>query len=135
MKRVTGASVVDGKYIFVRGLGDRYSSAMLNGIPLPSTDPYRNSVSLDLVPTNLLDNLIASKTFSPNQPGNFTGGNVDMKTKSFPERFTLSANVSTSFNEYSSMNENFLSYSGGSTDWLGFDDGTRALPELSLIHI
>ena len=129
MKRVTGASVVDGKYIFVRGLGDRYSSAMLNGIPLPSTDPYRNSVSLDLVPTNLLDNLIASKTFAPNQPGNFTGGNVDMKTKSFPERFTLSANVSTSYNQYSSMNDNFLSYSGGSTDWLGFDDGSRALPD------
>jgi len=129
MKRVTGASVVDGKYIFVRGLGDRYSSAMLNGIPLPSTDPYRNSVSLDLVPANLLDNLVASKTFSPNQPGNFTGGNVDMKTKSFPERFTLSANISTSYNENSSLNNNFLSYQGGDTDWLGYDDGTRALPE------
>lgn len=129
MKRVTGASVVDGKYIFVRGLGDRYSSAMLNGIPLPSTDPYRNSVSLDLVPANLLDNMVASKTFAPNQPGNFTGGNVDMKTKSFPEKFTLSANISTSFNENSSLNNNFLTYNGGGNDWLGYDDGTRALPE------
>lgn len=130
MKKVTGASVVDGKYIFVRGLGDRYSSAQLNGMTLPSTDPYRNSTSLDIIPAKLLDNLIASKTFTPDQPGNFTGGNVNMKTKSFPERFTLSASISTSINDQVSFNNNFLSYEGGKTDWLGFDDGSRQLPEI-----
>jgi TonB-dependent receptor len=130
MKRVTGASVVDGKYVVVRGLGDRYSAAQLNGLPLPSTDPYRNSTQLDLIPANLMDNLIASKTFTPNQPGNFTGGNVDINTKSFPERFTMSASLSTSYNDQSSFQDNFLTYEGGDTDWLGYDDGTRDIPEI-----
>lgn len=128
MKRVTGASVVGGRYVVVRGLGDRYSSAQLNGQPLPSTDPYRNSTQLDLIPSNLLDNIIASKTFTPDQPGNFTGGNVDIKTKSFPERFTLSASVGFTYNTQSSMIDNFITQEGGRTDWLGYDDGTRAMP-------
>ena len=128
MKRITGASVVDGKYVFVRGLGDRYSSAQLNGQQLPSTDPYRNSMQLDLIPSNLLDNVIASKTFSPDQPGNFTGGNVNLVTKSFPEQFTLSASASMSYNTQSSLRDDFLTHEGGTTDWLGYDDGTRAIP-------
>lgn len=130
MKRVTGASVVDGKYVFVRGLGDRYSSAQLNGMQLPSTDPYRNAMQLDLIPSNLLDNVIASKTFTPDQPGNFTGGNVNLKTKAFPERFTLAANISTSFNTQSSFQDEFLTQEGGSSDGLGFDDGTRDIPAI-----
>ncbi len=108
MKRVTGASVVDGKYVFVRGLGDRYSSVQLNGQQLPSTDPYRNQMQLDLIPSNLLDNIIASKTFTPDQPGNFTGGNVNLKTKDFPERFTLNAGISLGYNTQSSLRDNFL---------------------------
>lgn len=130
MKRVTGASVVDGRYVFVRGLGDRYSSAQLNGQQLPSTDPYRNSMQLDLIPSNLLDNVIASKTFSPDQPGNFTGGNINLVTKDFPERFTLSASVSMAYNTQSSLRNNFLTHDGGDTDWLGYDDGTRAFPDI-----
>ncbi len=128
MKRVTGASVVDGKYVFVRGLGDRYSSAQLNGQQLPSTDPYRNSMQLDLIPANLLDNVIASKTFTPDQPGNFTGGNVNLVTKSFPEQFTISASISLGYNTQSSLQDDFLTHRGGDTDWLGYDDGTRDLP-------
>lgn len=130
MKRVTGAAVVDGKFIVVRGLGDRYTSAQINGQQLPSTDPYRNTVQLDLVPANLLDNVIASKTFTPNQPGNFTGGNVDLKTKAFPDRFTLSATLSSNYNTQSSLRDDFLTQTGGSTDWLGFDDGTRAISDV-----
>lgn len=130
MKRVTGASVVDGKYVVVRGLGDRYSAAQLNGLTLPSTDPYRNSSPLDLIPSNLMDNVIASKTFTPNQPGNFTGGNVNISTKSFPERFTLSFTLSSSYNDQTSLKDDFLNYNGGNTDWLGFDDGTRELPAI-----
>ncbi|MEO1624471.1 MAG: carboxypeptidase-like regulatory domain-containing protein, partial [Bacteroidota bacterium] len=125
MKRVTGASVQDGRYIVVRGLGDRYSNAQLNGLQLPSTDPYRNSTQLDLIPANVLDNVIASKTFTPDMPGNFAGGNVNIKTKSFPERFTLSASLSASYNTQSSFIDDFLTHQGGDTDWLGYDDGTR----------
>lgn len=130
MKRVTGASVVDGKYVFVRGLGDRYSSAQLNGQQLPSTDPYRNQMQLDLIPANLLDNIIASKTFTPDQPGNFTGGNINLQTKAFPERFTLSAGITVGFNDQSSLRDNFLTEEGGDWDWLGFDDGTRDFPAI-----
>lgn len=130
MKRVTGASVVDGKYVFVRGLGDRYSSAQLNGQQLPSTDPYRNSMQLDLIPSNLLDNVIASKTFAPDLPGNFTGGNVNLVTKSFPEQFTLSVTASMNYNTQSSLRNDFLTHQGGANDWLGYDDGTRAIPEV-----
>ncbi len=130
MKRVTGASVVGGRYVVVRGLSDRYSKAQLNGQTLPSTDPYRNSTQLDLIPANLLDNIIASKTFTPDQPGDFTGGNVDIKTKSFPERFTLSASVGFTYNTQSSLIDDFLTQEGGSTDWLGYDDGTREIPAI-----
>lgn len=130
MKRVTGASVVGGKYIFVRGLGDRYTSAQLNGLQLPSTDPYRNTVQLDLVPANLLDNIIAEKTFTPDQPGSFTGGNVNLNTKSFPEDFTLQASISANYNTQSSFRNDFLTHEGGSTDWLGYDDGSRDIPAI-----
>lgn len=130
MKRVTGASVVGGKYVVVRGLGDRYSSAQLNGLLMPSTDPYRNSSPLDLIPANLIENVIASKTFSPNKPGSFTGGNIDIKTKSFPERFTMAFSVSTAYNDQSSFNDRFLTYDGGNNDWLGFDDGARTIPAI-----
>ncbi len=130
MKKVTGATVQDGKYIYVRGLGDRYSTAQLNGVQIPSTDPYRNSAQLDLIPSNLLDNIITAKTFTPDQPGNFTGGNVDIKTKSFPEAFSLRFTTSVSYNTQSSFIDNFLTQIGGDTDWLGYDDGSRARPAI-----
>jgi len=129
-KRVSGASVIGGKYVNIRGLSDRYINTQMNGLQLPSTNPYKNSTPLDLIPANLLDNLVITKTFTPDQPGTVTGGNVNMKTKSFPETFTLSFSASTTYNTVSSFNDNFLTYQGGSTDWLGFDDGTRALPAI-----
>ena len=131
MKKITGATVQDGKFIYIRGLGDRYSTAQLNGNQLPSTDPYRNSAQLDLIPSNLLDNIITSKTFTPDQPGTFTGGNVNLKTKSYPEAFSLGITLGASYNTQSSFNENFLTHNQeGKTDWLGFDDGGRALPSI-----
>ncbi len=129
MTKVTGTTVVDGKYIVVRGLGDRYSTAQLNGLTMPSSDPYRNSPQLDLVPANLLDNIQTSKTFTPDQSGAFTGGNVDLKTKAFPEIKTFTVSVGAGYNTQSLFNDDFKTYRGGNTDWLGYDDGTRALPE------
>ncbi|MFY0674957.1 MAG: TonB-dependent receptor [Bacteroidia bacterium] len=108
VKQITGASVEGGKYMVVRGLGDRYSITQLNGVTLPSTDPYRNSASLDLIPSFMLDNIMTSKTFSPDQPGNFTGGNMNIKTKSYPEKFFLNFGISTSYNTLSSFNNNFI---------------------------
>ncbi len=130
LKKVVGTSVVDGKYVFVRGLGDRYSSTQLNGAELPSTDPNRKSFQMDLIPSNLLDNIVTLKTFTPDKPGNFSGGIVDIGTKSFPERFTLKLSGGTSYNSQTTGNAEFLTYQGGETDWLGIDDGTRGLPEI-----
>ncbi|MDZ7624084.1 MAG: carboxypeptidase-like regulatory domain-containing protein [Ignavibacteriaceae bacterium] len=130
LKKVVGTSVVDGKYVFVRGLGDRYSSTQLNGAELPSTDPNRKSFQMDLIPSNLLDNIVTLKTFTPDKPGNFSGGIVDIGTKSFPERFTLKLSGGTSYNSQTTGNAEFLTYQGGNTDWLGIDDGTRGLPEI-----
>lgn len=132
LKKVVGTSVVDGKYVFVRGLGDRYSSTQLNGAELPSSDPNRKSFQMDLIPTNLLDNIVTLKTFTPDRPGNFSGGIVDIGTKSFPEKFTLKISGGTSYNTNATGNANYLTYPGGSSDWLGIDDGTRDIPEYLL---
>jgi len=128
MKSVTGASVMGGKYVFLRGIGERYNSTTLNHQILPSVDPYRNAAQLDMIPANLLDNVVATKTFTPDQPGNSTGGNLNISTKSFPEKFTMALSMNASYNTVSSLRDDFLSFDGGSTDWLGFDDGGRDLP-------
>ena len=130
MSKVTGASVVAGRYVYVRGLGGRYSTAQLNGASLPSADPDQNSAQLDLFPTNLLDNIVATKTFTPDQPGNFSGGSVNITTKDFPDSFTLKATASTAYNSAISLSDEFLTGPSSDTDWLGFDDGMRAVPDM-----
>jgi len=128
VSKITGASVVDGKYVYIRGLGDRYSSTHLNGTELPSADPDQKSFNLDLFPSNLLDNLTTIKSFTPDKPGNFSGGLVDVKTKNYPDNFTFNISTSGSYNSNSNLNSEFLSYSGSSTDWLGYDNGSRNMP-------
>ncbi|MBI9071989.1 MAG: TonB-dependent receptor [Melioribacteraceae bacterium] len=130
VKKVVGASIVDGKYVYVRGLGERYSSTQLNGTELPSSDPNKKAFQLDLLPTSLLDNITTIKTFTPNKPGNFSGGIVDIGTKTFPEKFTFKISLKPSFSSDANYNDDFLGYSGGNKDWLGFDDGTREIPEI-----
>jgi TonB-dependent receptor len=131
-KRVTGVSVEGGKYVYVRGLGDRYSKTTLNNLDIPGLDPDRNSLQLDIFPTNLIDNIIVSKNFTADMPADFTGGIMNIETKDFPEKKILSLSVSTSYNPQMHFNPNFFTYSGGKTDLLGFDDGSRALPEKAL---
>jgi outer membrane receptor protein involved in Fe transport len=128
MEQVTGASVVDNKYVYVRGLGDRYMNTQLNGALLPSLDPYRNAVSVDLFPAKFIENIVTTKTFTPDKPGSFTGGSVNIETKSFPEDFTLAVSSSSSYNSQTSGKGSFLTSPGGDTDWLGIDDGMRAIP-------
>ncbi|MCB0276345.1 MAG: TonB-dependent receptor [Calditrichaeota bacterium] len=129
VKQVVGATVVDGKYVYVRGLGDRYSNTQLNGVELPSSDPYKQSFQLDLLPTNLLDNITTIKTFTPDKPGNFSGGVVDVNTKSFPDERTFKVSYSTAYKSNVNYNGDFVTYAGGNNDWMGYDDGTRALPD------
>ena len=130
MTKVTGASVVGGRYVYIRGLGDRYASTKLNGSALPSADPDRKAFQLDLFPAALLENIVTLKTFTPDKPGDFSGGLIDVATKAFPESFTLQISSTLTYDELSSGIDNFLSYPGGGTDWRGSDDGSRALPDI-----
>ncbi|WP_205501587.1 TonB-dependent receptor [Rufibacter psychrotolerans] len=129
LSRVTGLSVEGSKYVYVRGLGDRYVKTSLNGAEVPGLDPNRNTVQMDLFPANLIDNLTVSKTFTPDMPGSFSGGFVNITTKDFPDRFTLQFSTSIGVNDQTTFNNNFLSSNKGKTDWLGVDDGTRAVPD------
>jgi len=128
LKRVTGVSVEGGKYVYVRGLSDRYTTTTLNGAQIPGLDPEKNSVQMDLFPSTIIENLMVYKTFSPDLPGNATGGLVNIETKDFPERFTMQFSAGLGYNPQANMRNDFLSYKGGSKDWLGMDDGTRAIP-------
>jgi len=132
MKQMTGAVVEDGKFIVMRGLGDRYSLSQLNGVTMPSTDPYRNSSSLDLIPSQMIENIITTKTFTPDLPANFSGSLVNVTTKSLPDKFTLHFELSGAYNTQASMIDNFLSQQAGETDWLGLDDGSRDQPDFLL---
>jgi TonB-dependent receptor len=128
MKRVTGVSVQGGKYVYVRGLGDRYTKTIVNGMSIPGLDPDKNAVQIDIFPTNIIENVIVYKTFTPNLAGDFTGGIVDIETKNFPEEKTTNITVGIGYNPDMHVNDNAIYYAGGKTDFLGFDDGTRKLP-------
>lgn len=135
LSRVTGVTVSGGKFVYVRGLSDRYMKVTLHGAEVPSLTPNRNTVQLDLFPSNILENMVVHKTFSAELPGTFTGGYVDIITKKFPESFTLNYSSSLSFNPKSNMIDEFISSEGGKFDWLGFDDGTRDVPEIAKTQI
>lgn len=128
IKRVTGVSVEGGKYVYVRGLGDRYTKTTLNGMNIPGLDPDKNSVQIDIFPTAVLNNVMVYKTFSPDLYADFTGGVVNVETKDFPGEETTSLSVGLSFTPGVQFNDDFILYNGGNTDWLGFDNGGRALP-------
>lgn len=127
LTRVSGLSVVSEKFAFVRGLGDRYSSALLNGSPLPSPEPLRRTVPLDLFPSNILSGAAVQKTFSANYPGEFGGGVIDLKTVRIPSENFFSVKLGTGFNTETHSTDG-LFVDGSDTDWSGFDDGLRDLP-------
>lgn len=127
-RRIVGASVVGGAYLNVRGLGGRYTNVRLNGVTLPSTDPDLPGFQIDLFPVSLLTGLVVSKTFTPDMPGDFAGGSMNVITRDYPDRFSLSVNLSLSA-RHDTLFRDTLTYQGGAFDFLGFDDGTRALPE------
>lgn len=128
VKRVTGVSIEGGKYVYVRGLGDRYTKTVLNGVDVPGLDPDRNALQMDIFPTNVIDNILVSKSFTADLPADFTGGVVDIETKDFPEEKSAKLSISGGFNPSMHFNDQYISYEGGKTDWLGYDDGTRAIP-------
>ncbi len=130
LKRVTGLTVVDNKFVVIRGISDRYNSAMIDGSVVTSTEAGKKGFSFDLLPSNLLENTTVIKSASPDLPGDFSGGLVKMRTLDFPGENSLKVNYGSTYNTLStgtSFNRTF----GGNKDWLGFDDGTRALPSFA----
>lgn len=121
LKLVVGASVVDGKYATVRGLSDRYTGTTLNGVRVPSADPRRRAVQIDLFPTGTIESVTVTKTFTPDLQGEFTGGGVDIKTKSIPDGPILEVGLSTEYDAQATGNERFLTYLGGGVNATGFD--------------
>lgn len=127
LTRVTGLSIVEGRFIYVRGLGERYSSALLNGSPLPSPEPLQRVVPLDLFPSSILDGVTVQKTYSPNFPGEFGGGVIDLHTIDAPADPFFTMKLSLGGNTESTGKENLIYY-GSRTDFTGFDDDTREVP-------
>ncbi len=127
MKRVTGLTVVDNQYVFVRGLGERYSNTTLNGSVLPTTEPDKRVVPLDLFPTGLIESVSVVKSYLPDKPADFSGGLVEIDPLSFPTEPVINVSISQGYNTNTSFQDG-LSYRGGGRDWLGLDDGTRSLP-------
>lgn len=127
LKRVPGLSLIDGRYVYVRGLGERYSSVLLNGAQIPSPDFTRRVVPLDLFPTELLDGIIVQKSYSPDMPGEFGGGTVLLRTREVPRGPIFRVQGTLGYADGTTF-EDGLSYRGGDQDWTGYDDGARELP-------
>ncbi|HOO71204.1 MAG TPA: TonB-dependent receptor [Spirochaetota bacterium] len=127
-KRVTGVSVVDGKYIWVRGLDERYSSVFFSNSIIPSPDPEKKIVPLDIFPVGLLDNLIVIKSYTPDMPGEFGSGLVQINPRDYPESRFVTISVGSGW-QIGTTNAKFLTYKGGDWDWFGVDDGTREMPK------
>ncbi len=121
LRRVPGVTLVDGQFIYVRGLGERYSSSTLNGATVPSPDLTRNVLPLDIFPTSIVESIAVQKGYSANMAASFGGGNVNIRTKGIPEKFLFSLEAGAGIN---SESDDILSYKGG--DNYGDDDGIRA---------
>ena len=129
IQRVSGVTVQDGRYVFVRGLGERYTNTSLNGARVPSPEPERKVVPLDLFPASLIQTVTTSKTFTPDQSGDFSGAQVDIQTREFPARRALSYSMSMGYNDAASGSR-ILSAPTAGSEWIGFGGEARKLPSL-----
>lgn len=130
LRRVTGLTLVKDKFIYVRGLGERYSSTLLNGAMVPSPDPTRNVIPLDMFPAGIIESLVVQKAYSPELPAAFGGGNVNIRTAAIPLQTSFNIAVGTGYNSLNS--DDGFDYAGGGDDWRGKDDGLRGIsPELA----
>ena len=127
--RVAGLSVNQGKYVYVRGLNERYSSALLNNSPLPSPEPLKRVVPLDLFPTNVLDTVEVQKTYSVRFPGEFGGGTINISSAVVPEQPFLKLKAAIGGNSETTFQPGLTHYGGGDSDFFGYDDGTRKMPQ------
>jgi TonB-dependent receptor len=129
--KVSGASIADGKFAVIRGLADRYTSTTFGGVDIPSADPDRRAVQLDLFPSKFISRIDVSKTFSPDMPGGFAGGAINIVPRKIPEKFEAEFEAGVSYNTVSSLRDDFPMTDHGKRDWLAMDDGTRELPGIA----
>jgi TonB dependent receptor/Carboxypeptidase regulatory-like domain/TonB-dependent Receptor Plug Domain len=127
-QRVVGATIVGNRFVYVRGLGERYTNALLNGIPLPSPEPDRAAIPLDLFPSLILENITIVKTFTPDMPADFAGGSVRIETRELPSKPLLQLSVGMGYDTQATFHDR-LAQKGSSTDWLGYDGGLRGYPK------
>lgn len=127
LKRVSGASIQDNKFVVVRGLSDRYNQALLNNALMPSSEPDKKAFSFDIIPAAMIDNIIINKTATPDLPGEFAGGLVQVNTRDIPTKNQLNVTVSLGYNSQSTF-KSFTGNMRSNTAWLGFDGGGRNLP-------
>lgn len=128
LKRVSGTTIQDNKFVIVRGLSDRYNTALVDNAVLPSTEPNRKAFSFDIIPANLIDNITITKAATPDLPGDFSGGVINIITKEIPDKNFNAVTVGVNYNTVST-GKTFQSGYRSSTDFLGFDDGARKLPK------
>jgi TonB-dependent receptor len=128
-QRVPGATIVGDKFVYVRGLGERYTNALLNGMPLPSPEPDRAAIPLDVFPSLIIDSLSIVKTFTPDSPADFAGGSVRIQTRELPTKPLFQVSLGLGYNDHATFRDR-TAQRGSSTDWFGFDDGTRDMPDI-----
>lgn len=129
LKRLSGVSLLDGKFIIVRGLADRYNQAVLNGVLLTSTEPDRKTFSFDLIPASMIDNIVVNKAFVPEYPGEWAGGLIQVNTKDVPAKNFLNIQIGAGFNTQTTGKSFLKDNQKGKTDWIGVEDGSRGYPE------
>lgn len=128
LKRVSGASIQDNKFVIVRGLNERYNVSLLNNTVLPSTEADKKAFAFDIIPSSLIDNLVVYKTPTPDLPGDFSGGAIKVTTKDYPSRAINELSVGFSANSQTQFKDFYTSTNSGATDFLGFFDKARELP-------
>jgi TonB-dependent receptor len=129
LTRVAGLTIQDDKYAVVRGLTGRYNTTTFNGAAIPSTDPTKRVVPLDMFPAGVLDTVNVQKSWTPDQPGDATGGAIMLTSREFPAESMKKISVSLGYNDIVT-GEDVAWQQDGSTDYLGFDDGSRELPTI-----
>lgn len=128
LKRITGVTTIDDKYVMVRSLGERWNQAVMDGINLPSTEAYNSNFSFDIIPTAMVESVVVSKTVTPDMNASFAGGYIEVKTKDIPNKDFFAFNWGSSYNDQSTFKP-FLSRQKGKNDYFGYDDGTRDFPK------
>ncbi len=128
VRRVPGITITDGRFVVVRGLEERYNSVMLNNATAPSFEADKRAFSFDAIPSGLIDNILIYKSPAPELPADFAGAAINIQTKNVADENSFSLSYGAKYNEGATFSKNVLTHEGSKTDWLGWDDGSRALP-------